>query len=164
VRAPRGAGNRRQMTVPEPTVPFFGKVVHHAGDIVSVLAPVMENLEVEEFHILLLDARHRVRHHEMVARGSLTGVEVHPREVFCTAVRQRAAMLVVSHNHPSGDPSPSPADIAITERLLAAGRLLGIPVCDHVIIAKGSHFSFFDRGLIGFARAEPADADLPGVG
>jgi DNA repair protein RadC len=71
-----------------------------------------------------------------VARGTLTGVEVHPREVFRPLVRQAAAAAIVAHNHPSGDSRPSPDDIALTRRLQLAGELLGIPILDHIVMGR----------------------------
>jgi len=82
-----------------------------------------------------------------VARGSLTGVEVHPREVFRSLIRQAAAAAVVAHNHPSGDSQPSPDDIALTRRLRLAGEILGIPILDHVVIGRDDFTSVAD--LVG---------------
>lgn len=117
--------------------------------LVAVLAP----LEVEEFHVLLLDARHTVKRHVLIARGSLSGVEVHPREVFVSAIRHRAAAIVCAHNHPSADPSPSAQDIALTERLAATGELVGIPILDHLVIAAdGRYVAFSETGLLRAAK------------
>jgi DNA repair protein RadC len=76
-----------------------------------------------------------------VARGTVHGVEVHPREVFRPLIRMAAAGGVLAHNHPSGDPTPSPEDVALTRRLRAAGELLGMPIIDHVVISEGRHCS-----------------------
>jgi DNA repair protein RadC len=107
----------------------------------------------ERFLIVLLDARHRVLKEEQVSLGTLTSSLVHPREVFVTAIRERAAGVVLLHNHPSGDPEPSPDDEAVTRRLVAAGELLGIPVLDHLVFGAGGYVSLLERGLIPTNRA-----------
>lgn len=94
----------------------------------------------ESFWGLHLDARNRVVGVEEVAKGSLSGVEVHPREVFKSAIMSNAAAILIAHNHPSGDQYPSRQDVELTGRLAEAGKLLGIPVRDHVIVATdGCH-------------------------
>ena len=84
----------------------------------------------------------------MVTRGILDASVVHPREVFAPALAESAAAVILVHNHPSGDPTPSPADREVTQQLLEAGRILGIPVRDHVVVGNGRFISFLDRGLI----------------
>jgi DNA repair protein RadC len=105
----------------------------------------------ESFHVLLLDGRHRLIGEAEVSVGTLTASLVHPREVFREAICAAAAAVVLVHNHPSGDPSPSGEDRRVTERLVSAGGLLGIPVVDHLIIAEGGHFSFREAGEECFA-------------
>lgn len=100
----------------------------------------------EIFMVAHLDVRNRVLGIEKVAIGCLTGVEVHPREVFRAAILASAAGIVVGHNHPSGNAQPSNEDIALTQRLRDVGDLVGIPVLDHVIIAGGDHCSLAERG------------------
>lgn len=92
------------------------------------------NGDVENFYVLYLNARVRVTGHTMVARGTLDGVLASPREIFRGAIVANAAAIVVCHNHPSGDPTPSALDIAITSQLISAGKLLGINLTDHIII------------------------------
>ena len=104
------------------------------------------NREVEEFGVLLLDARGCLLRAEIVSRGSLTGAPVHPRDLFRFAVAYQAASVVLFHNHPSGDPEPSAADRQLTKRLKDAGALMGIPVLDHVVIGAGNWFSFGEAG------------------
>jgi len=106
----------------------------------------------ESFHVLLLDGRHRLISTDEVSVGTLTASLVHPREVFREAIRCAAAALVLVHNHPSGDPSPSAEDRSVTDRLQAAGELIGIRVLDHVIVADSRYFSFREAGE---AFAEP---------
>lgn len=104
---------------------------------------------VEEFHVVLLDGDRALIRHEIVAQGSPREVVVHPRDVFSPAVRERAAAVLVAHNHPSGDPEPSPEDLVLTERLVMSGGILGITLVDHVIIGAGdSYVSLAERGLI----------------
>lgn len=121
-------------------------VFHGGGDIYTFLAPAMSGLPHEEFRILLLDTKHRLLRELTVSRGTLAGTAVDPREVFSVAVRERAAAVVCGHNHPSGDPAPSPEDRALTARLAESGRILGIPLLDHVIIGRGRFFSFAEEG------------------
>jgi DNA repair protein RadC len=108
----------------------------------------------EEFHVVLLDARHRVIRSVLSSRGTLTASLVHPREVFRPALREAAAAIVLVHNHPSGDPTPSPEDRELTRRLASAGLLLGIPVLDHVVVADRGFVSLREEGEI----APPRDA------
>ena len=104
---------------------------------------------VEVFYVLLLDAQNRVRGLQEVTRGTLNSTLVHPREVFRLAIMHGAAGLIVAHNHPSGDPAPSADDKAITAKLVEAGRLLDMPIYDHVIVGDdGRFFSFAEAGLI----------------
>lgn len=102
----------------------------------------------ECFMALLLDGRHRLIGEELVSRGTLTASLVHPREVFRAALREAAAALVLVHNHPSGDPSPSREDREVTERLSRAGEILGVRVVDHVIVAERGYHSFREAGEI----------------
>jgi DNA repair protein RadC len=102
----------------------------------------------ERFVLLLLDGRHRMLREVVVSQGTLTASLVHPREVFRPALREAAAAVVLVHNHPSGDPSPSREDREITERLARAGELLGIPVLDHVVVAERGYASLRELGAL----------------
>ena len=102
----------------------------------------LASLPVEVFHVVHLDVKHRPVREERVSVGVLDGSLIHPREVFAAAVRERAAAVILVHNHPSGDPVPSPEDREVTRRLRSAGGILGIPVLDHVIVGDGTFFSF----------------------
>jgi DNA repair protein RadC len=117
-------------------------------DVVSIFATRLEDLPVEEFHVAVLDAQHRLERDITVTRGILNSSLVHPREVFREAIAERAAAIILVHNHPSGDPSPSADDRNVTDQLVAAGRLLDIPVHDHVIIGRGRYTSFAEAGLL----------------
>ena len=98
--------------------------------------------EKEYFVALHLDAKHRIKKEEIISVGTLTSSLVHPREVFKTAIKESSYALILLHNHPSGDPTPSPEDKEITLQLMAGGDLLGIKVVDHVIIGKENYWSF----------------------
>lgn len=113
-----------------------------------VLAPVCRGLDRETFQLLLLDGRHRLLRRHCVAVGTLTTSLVHPREVFGPALRERAAAVLVAHNHPSGDPEPSAEDRAVTRRLVEAGELLGVPLVDHLVLGDGRYVSL--RRRMGF--------------
>lgn len=116
---------------------------------VVLLLPRFIRAEVEEMHVVSLDPDLAVKDVEMVARGSVDHVEVEVREVFVPAVRARASYVLLAHNHPGGRPDPSQADRDLTERLVVAGHLLGVPVLDHIVIGEADHFvSFADRGLL----------------
>lgn len=122
--------------------------VRSPRDVVTFYAPRLEDLPVEEFHVAILDAQHRLERDVTVTRGILNSSLVHPREVFREAIAERAAAIILVHNHPSGDPGPSADDRSVTDQLVAAGRLLDIPVHDHVIIGRGRYTSFAEAGLL----------------
>jgi len=110
------------------------------------LLPRYGTRPVENFGLLALDARHRLRREAVISVGCLTASLVHPREVFQEAVVSRAAALVLFHNHPSGDPEPSAEDLALTRRLAAAGSLMGIEILDHLVLGAGRYVSLKERG------------------
>jgi DNA repair protein RadC len=110
--------------------------------VAEYLLPQFGNRPVEQFGVLLLDTKHRVLRASVLSVGTLDASIVHPREVFREATSAGAAGLVVFHNHPSGDPLPSEDDCRLTERLVAAGVLMGIAVLDHVILADEKYYSF----------------------
>jgi len=105
----------------------------------------LPQLAREVFYVLLLDGRNRLRTEVRVSEGTLTTALVHPREVFGPAVRLGAAALVLVHNHPSGDPSPSSEDLVLTERLRQAGEMIGIRVLDHVVIGHAGYVSLAEQ-------------------
>jgi DNA repair protein RadC len=114
-------------------------------DVVALLGPRLRHLPVEELHVLLLDSQHRVKRDVFLTRGTLDATTIHAREVFREAIVDSAAAVILVHNHPSGDPMPSADDVAVTERLARAGRDLGIPVYDHVIIGQREHASLMEQ-------------------
>jgi DNA repair protein RadC len=113
-----------------------------AADLFSRYRWLVSDYPVEVFLVVLLDVKHRFLKDVRVSTGILNGSLVHPREVFAPAVLERAASVVLVHNHPSGDPAPSAEDREVTRRLRSAGEIVGIPVLDHVIIGERSYFSF----------------------
>ena len=123
-----------------------GKEVSISGpeDVVKILGK-MRRFRKEHFVALLMNARHVCISVETISIGTLNASLVHPREVFQPAVEQSAAALILAHNHPSGDPAASEEDIQLTGRLVQAGRIMGIEVLDHVIIARDGHLSLKTR-------------------
>jgi DNA repair protein RadC len=108
----------------------------------------VRNHKKEHFITLYLDSRNQEMKREIISIGSLNANVVHPREVFEPAVRNYAAHIIVAHNHPSGEPDPSKDDIEITRRLVEAGKILGIEVLDHIIVARNGFMSFKEKGLM----------------
>ncbi len=144
----------RLLLVKDGCVPTsWDRQLRQSRDVVDLMAPVFAGLDREAFFVVLLDGKNRASGINLVSLGSLTAALVHPREVFKAAIAGSAAALVLVHNHPSGDPSPSPEDRAITERLVQVGELVGIKVLDHIVLGEAGTFrSFADEGLLGGAR------------
>lgn len=116
-------------------------------DVFDRCAPGMRDLPQEEFRVLLLNTQHAVLRELTITRGTVDASLVHPREVFRAAITENAAAMLLVHNHPSGDPAPSPPDRVVTRQLADVGRLIGIPVLDHIIIGDGRYISFIEAGL-----------------
>lgn len=112
--------------------------------VYSYFAPRMKNIKKEVFSCLLLDAKNRFIREVRISEGTLNRSLIHPREAFREAIREAAQSVIFIHNHPSGDPSPSKDDIAVTERLKNAGEVIGIDVLDHIIIGDGKFVSLKD--------------------
>ncbi len=123
-------------------------IIKESADIFRRFQMHFTGIKQETFFMLLVNTRNHVIKECEVSRGSLTSSTVHPREVFKEAIRESASGVIFIHNHPSGDPAPSRADIALTHRLKEAGNILGIRVLDHVIIGENRYFSFADQGLL----------------
>ena len=132
-----------------------GAALQGPDDVARLLGPRMRHLKQEEFHVLLMDRRNRLLRDLMVTRGLLDASLVHPREVFRAAVGEGAASVILVHNHPSGDPTPSAEDRHVTATLRAAGEALGIPVLDHVILAERGHRSLMTVGGSRLSGAPP---------
>lgn len=118
------------------------------ADVCNLLMEEMRHLRKEVFKVILLNTKSHVIRCADVSIGSLDASIVHPREVFSEAVRSGCAGLIFVHNHPSGDPEPSPEDVDITRRLVESGKILGIKVLDHVIIGDGKYVSLMEKGLM----------------
>ena len=116
--------------------------IRTAGDAAAYLMPRYGGREIEQFGIVLLDTKHRVLRTAVLASGTLNSTIVQPRDVYRAATAGGAAAIVVFHNHPSGDPTPSPEDVDLTRRLAAAGALLGIDLVDHLILGDRKYWSF----------------------
>ena len=122
-------------------------VVRAPGDLADRLLPEMGRLEREELRVALLNTKNVVLGVETVYRGNVSTALVRVGELFRDAVRRHAAGLILVHNHPSGDPSPSPDDLHLTAEVVAAGRLLDVAVLDHLILGHDAHVSLRDRGV-----------------
>lgn len=106
------------------------------------------DLDHEEFHAIFLDVRKRIIRSECISTGGLTGAMVHPREVFRRALKLNAHAIILCHNHPSGDPSPSTADMEATQRFVDLGRMMGVSVVDHLIVSERGTLSFREEGYL----------------
>jgi DNA repair protein RadC len=137
----------RRIAVASPDV---RPVIRSPEDAASLLVYEMSALEQEHLRVLLLDTKNQLLRSADVYRGSLNSSLIRVGEVFRDAVRSNAAAVIVAHNHPSGDPAPSPEDVAVTRALVEAGRLLDIEVLDHLVIAGGRFVSLQSRSL-GFS-------------
>jgi DNA repair protein RadC len=117
-------------------------------DVVRQYQPLLRDLQQEVFKVLLLDSANHLLADETISVGILNGSLVHPREVFRRAILEPAASIILLHNHPSGNPEPSSEDIQVTRQLCEAGKIMGIPIHDHIILALHSYSSFAERGLL----------------
>lgn len=132
----------------EPCDEEFGADLGSAESVVRLMAPRLRGEKKECFHSLVADSRRRLVARDLVSLGALDTTLAHPREVFQEAIRAKASGIIVVHNHPSGDPTPSEDDVRLTRRLVEAGKILGIAVVDHVIIAGDRHYSFRGHALL----------------
>ncbi len=117
-------------------------------DAAELLTEQLRYLQKEHFVCLFLNTKNVVIAQETLSIGSLNASIVHPREVFRAAIKYSSASIVCAHNHPSGDPAPSPEDIAITKRLVEAGQIVGIDVLDHIVVGDGRFVSLKEQGLM----------------
>ena len=140
-------GRRTLVRVPAQRVRL-----NNPRDLAAYLIPQYGARPVEHFGIVMLDTKHRMIRIAIVAVGTLDTTVVHPREVFREATAACAAAIVLFHNHPSGDPVPSPEDVALTERLAEAGAIMGIDVVDHLILSDHQYFSMMEAGRIAAAK------------
>ena len=118
------------------------------ADVARIVMPSMRDLQKEELHVLCLDTKNNVTKQRRIFEGSLNASLIHPREVFRFAIEAAAASIILVHNHPSGDPAPSPEDIHATKQFVEAGKLLQVSVTDHVIIGDGCYISMKEERII----------------
>jgi DNA repair protein RadC len=142
IKAALELGHRLSIESPEDR-----KAIHSPQDAADLVKYEMSALEQEELWVMLLDTRNRVLRIDTIYRGSLNSSQVRVGELFKNAIRRAAAAIIVVHNHPSGDPTPSPDDVAVTRAIVQAGKLLDIEVLDHLIIGSGQYVSLKERGL-----------------
>ena len=145
IKAAIELGRRLTLESPEerPTI-------NAPSDAAHLVLYEMQALEQEHLRVLLLDRRNRVIEIIDLYRGSVSSSQIRVGEIFREAVRKNASAIIVAHNHPSGDPTPSPDDVAVTRAILQAGKLLDIDVLDHLVIGQGRWVSLKERGL-GFS-------------
>lgn len=139
---------KRMKSVTEEKKPIIDSPWH----VYQLLKDTIALEKQEHFVVIMQDARGCMIKYEVVAMGTLTETLVHPREVFYPAIRNKAAAILVAHNHPSGDPEPSTEDLEITEKLYEAGLLMDIPLLDHIILVPQRFISLRERGLKCFRR------------
>jgi DNA repair protein RadC len=136
-------GRRTLLRCPPARVQFV-----NPRDVAAYLLPQFGSKPVEQFGLVMLDTKHRLLRTSIVSVGTLDSSPAHPREIFREAASASAAAIVLFHNHPSGDPTPSRDDVDLTRRLAQAGELMGIDVIDHVILADTRYFSFREAGRL----------------
>lgn len=145
IKAAIELGRRLTLEVPEER-----PAINSPADAAALMQYEMSALEQEHLRVLLLDRRNRVLEVVEVYKGSVNSSQVRVGELFKDAIRANASAVIVAHNHPSGDPTPSPDDVAVTRAIVQAGKLLDIDVLDHLVIGQGKWVSLKERGL-GFA-------------
>jgi DNA repair protein RadC len=128
--------------------PMDKVTINGPEDVVSLLMGEMRHLDREHFKALVLDTKHRVLRVVDISIGSLNSSIVHPRELYKMVIRHNGAAVIVAHNHPSGDPTPSPEDITVTKRLLDAGVVLGVELLDHIVLGDGRYVSLKEYDLM----------------
>lgn len=120
----------------------------HAPQDVADYMKDMEHLQQEEFHIIMLNTKNKVIFRQMIAKGTVSGALVSAREIFNPAIKRMATSVILVHNHPSSDTTPSQEDISMTKNVMQAGKIIGINVLDHIIIGKGQHLSMRESGYM----------------
>ena len=124
------------------------RIIRSPSDIAEEFIPALRDLQQEVFIVVLLNSANKIIKEITITKGLLNSSLTHPREVFRHAIVEHAASVILMHNHPSGNPEPSQEDISITKQIVEAGKVVGIPVHDHIIIAGGNFTSLAERGLI----------------
>jgi DNA repair protein RadC len=123
-------------------------VLSGPAEVYAAFGPLMEDLHREVFRIALLDAQNGLLRDRVISEGTLSASLVHPREVFKPAILESAASVILLHNHPSGDPTPSREDIRLTRQLVECAQLLDLRIHDHVIVGRGRYVSLVEQGII----------------
>lgn len=121
--------------------------VRSPADAASILMLEYGHQEQENFVVLMLDTRNRVIANKVIYKGTINSCSIRVAEVFKSAIRRNAAAIIIAHNHPSGDPTPSPEDVAVTRQIVEAGNLMDIQVLDHIVVGKSRFVSMKERGL-----------------
>lgn len=117
-------------------------------DVAEIMINKLQHLKQEHFYAILLTTKNTIISYEEISKGGLNIASIFPREVFNKAIKNSAAKMILVHNHPSGDPTPSSEDINLTNRLIEAGKLTGVRVLDHIIVGDGDYISLKEQGLI----------------
>ena len=133
----------------QPDRPEEMPSIHCPQDVYNLLAPEMAHLAQEQVRVLLLDTRNNVMAQRVIYQGNLNSSVIRPAEVLRPAIIESAANIIVSHNHPAGDPTPSPEDVTITRDLVQAGNLMGIELLDHIIIGRNRWCSLKEQQMMG---------------
>jgi len=123
------------------------KTIRSPMDVYKLLEPEFRHLKQEKFICLFLNTKNGIIGQEVISIGSLNASIVHPREVFRPAIKRSAAAIICAHNHPSGNPEPSPEDLQITNRLAESGNIIGIDMLDHIVFGHYTYVSFKERGF-----------------
>lgn len=131
-----------------PSITYAQRKINHPEDAVSLVQSFLDNADREMMILLCLDRKGQPTTLQTISIGTLNSSLVHPREVFKAAILSNSASIILAHNHPSGDPSPSTEDIEITKRIKESGKILGIELLDHLIIGCNSHYSLKSNGGI----------------
>ncbi len=127
---------------------FSNKKITAPQDVADIFIPLIKDEVKEQFIVVCLNSANKIIKHEIISIGNLNSSVVHPREIFKVAIENNSASIILMHNHPSGNPEPSNEDISITKKIVESGKIMDIPVFDHIIIAGNSFTSFVEKRLI----------------
>lgn len=127
---------------------FSDRKISSPGEVAEIFIPLLRDDQKEKFIVVCLNSANKIIKHEIISIGNLNSSVVHPREIFKVAIENSSASIILIHNHPSGNPDPSNEDISITRKIVEAGKIMDIPVFDHLIIAGGKFTSFVEKRLI----------------
>jgi len=127
---------------------FSDKKITSPAEVAEIFIPLLRDDQKEKFIVVCLNSANKIIKYEIISIGNLNSSVVHPREIFKVAIDNTSASIILIHNHPSGNPEPSNEDISITRKIVEAGKIMDIPVFDHLIIAGGKFTSFVEKRLI----------------